>query len=204
MDLKTANNTKLSIEGVTVLDFSLKLTSEKGKVSFIVTNEYLDNHIFGYNLIEHLFVSKDNPKVFDMLMLVFPSISLEGAETMTTILQKVAHAPDLLGEVRVAKRTIVPGNITLRAKCRGNIEFDSKQKSVLFQPLLEPNISDILNINESYKNLSKTPHIFITIANASNKDIKINKEDILGTLHNISATIPVIYKKETNVNQISQ
>ena len=67
-------------------------------------------------MIEHLFVSRDNPKVFDMLMSVFPNISLEGAETMIAILQKVANAPDLLGEVRVPKRTTVPGNSTLRVK----------------------------------------------------------------------------------------
>ena len=132
-----------------------------------------------------------------MLMSVFPNISLEGAGTMITILQKVADAPDLLGEVRVPKRTIAPGNSTLRVKYRGNIEFDSIQKSVLFQPLLERNVSDILNINESFENLSKdkTPHIFITMANPSNKDIAINKGDILVTLHNVSATIPVICKK---------
>ena len=29
LDLKTTNNTKVNIEGVAVLDFSLKLTSEK-------------------------------------------------------------------------------------------------------------------------------------------------------------------------------
>ena len=76
----------------------------------------------------------------------------------------------------------------------------------MFQPILETNISDILNINKSYKNLSKgkTPHIFITILNPYNKDIIKNKGDILGTLHNVSATISVIYKKETNVNKISQ
>ena len=119
---------------------------------------------------------------------------------MIAILQKVADAPDLLREVRVPKRTTVP------LKCKGNIKFDSKQKSVLFQPLLEPNISDILNINESYENLSKgkTPHLFITIANPSNKDIVINEGEILGTLHNVSATIPVTYKTEINVNKISQ
>ena len=124
-----------------------------------------------------------------MLMSVFPNISLERAETMIAISQKVADGPDLLGEIRVPKRTIVPGNSTLRVKCRGNIEFDSKQKSVLIQPLLEPNISDILSINESYKNLNKgkASLIFITIANPPNKDIAINKGDIFGTLHNVSA-----------------
>ena len=77
-------------------------------------------------MIEHLFISRDNPKIFDMLMSVFPNISLEGAETIIAILQKVADAPDLLGEVRVLKRTIVAGNGTLRVKCRRNIELDSK------------------------------------------------------------------------------
>ena len=75
LDLRTANNTKLNVEGVAVLDFSLKRASEKVKVPFIVTNEYLENPIFGYNLIEHLFVSRNNPKISDMLMSVFPNIS---------------------------------------------------------------------------------------------------------------------------------
>ena len=89
---------------------------------------------------------------------------------MVTILQMVADETDLLGEVLVPKRRIVPGNSTLWLKCRRKIEFDSKQKSALFQPLLEPNISDILNINELYQNWSegKTPHIFISIANPCN------------------------------------
>ena len=90
-----------------------------------------------------------------MLMSVFPNISLEGAETIIAMLQNVADASDLLGEIWGPKWTIVPGNNTIRVKCRGNIEFDSKQKSVLFQPLLEPDISDNFNINELHKNLSK-------------------------------------------------
>ena len=58
-----------------MLDFLLKRTSEKVKVPFIVINEYLENPIFGYNLIKYLFVSRNNPKIFDMLMSVFPNIS---------------------------------------------------------------------------------------------------------------------------------
>ena len=34
-----------------------------------------------------------------MLMSVFPNISLEGAEAIIAMLQKVADAPDLLGEI---------------------------------------------------------------------------------------------------------
>ena len=88
-DLKTGNNTKLNTEGVAFLDFSLKLMFKKVKVPFIVTNEYLENLIFGYDLTEHLSASRDNPKIFDMLMSVFPNILLEGAETMIPILHSI-------------------------------------------------------------------------------------------------------------------
>ena len=77
LDLKTANNTKLNTEGVAVLVFSLKLTSENVKIPVIITNNYLENPIFGYTLIERLFVSRDNSKIVDMLISVFPNISLE-------------------------------------------------------------------------------------------------------------------------------
>ena len=59
-------------------------------------------------------------------MSLFRNILLERAETMIAILQKVANAPDLLGEVWVPKWMTVPGNSTLRVKCIGNIEFESK------------------------------------------------------------------------------
>ena len=72
-----------------------------------------------------------------MLMSVIPNILLEGAEALITILQKVADALDLLGEIRVLKRAIVPGNSRLRVKCTGSIKFGSKQKSALCQPFLK-------------------------------------------------------------------
>ena len=70
-------------------------------------------------------------------MSVFPNISLEGTETIIAMLQKVADAPDLLGEVRVLKRTIVAGNGTLRVKCRRNIELDSKLSLTYPMKILE-------------------------------------------------------------------
>ena len=38
-----------------MLDFLLTFMSGKVKVPFIITNEFLNNPLFGYNLIEYLF-----------------------------------------------------------------------------------------------------------------------------------------------------
>ena len=43
-------------------------------------------------------------------MSIIPNILLEGAEAMIATLQNVVDAPDLLGQIRLPKRTIVPGN----------------------------------------------------------------------------------------------
>ena len=61
----------------------------------------MEDPIFGYNLIEHLVISKNDPKIFDTLMSAFPHIPSEGAETVAPIIQKVAELPYMLGNVKV-------------------------------------------------------------------------------------------------------
>ena len=54
LNLKTTNKNNLNIEKVVILDILLKSDTEILKVSFIVTNEFLENRIYIYNLIEEL------------------------------------------------------------------------------------------------------------------------------------------------------
>ena len=67
LNLRTANNTSLSIESVALIDFALKPNAEQIKVPFLITSESVEDPIFGYNLIEHLVTSTNYPKVFDIL-----------------------------------------------------------------------------------------------------------------------------------------
>ena len=137
LNLKTTNKNNLNIEGVVILDILLKSDTEILKVSFIVTNEFLENRIFIYNLIEELVVSNMDDKTFEILKSM-----LEGAETVLAIMQKVKDLFNALGETKAPNRIIVPTNSVIKVKCRDNIKFDSKIKSVFFQPLLEPEASD--------------------------------------------------------------
>ena len=132
LNLRTANNTSLSHESVALIDFTLKPNTEQIKVPFLITNESVEDPIFGYNLIEHLVTSTNDPKDFDLLMSAFPYIPSEGAETVASIIKKVAEVPDLLGDVKVIKRTIIPSNSIVKVKCKANIEFETEEKSVIF------------------------------------------------------------------------
>ena len=139
-------------------------------------------------------------------MSVFPHIPCEGAETVVSIIQKVAQVPDLLGEVKVNKRTVISSNSFVRVKCKANVEFEAKAKSLIFQPLLEPEVDEALEIKESYEVLKKgrTPHVFILIFNPSNRDIVLRRGDVLRTLHNVSAVIRLPISKDIQINEISQ
>ena len=119
----------------------MKPNTEKIKVPFLIINESVENPIFGYNLIEHLLTSKNDPKLFNTLMSAFPHILTEGAETVAPIIKKVAEVPNLLRDVKVIKRTIIPSNCIVRVKCKTNIEFETEEKSVIFQPLIDPKLT---------------------------------------------------------------
>ena len=66
LSLRIANNTSLSIESVGLIGFALKPNIEQIKVPFLITSESVEDPIFGYNLIEHLVTSANDPKVFDI------------------------------------------------------------------------------------------------------------------------------------------
>ena len=131
-------------------------------------------------------------------MSIFLHIPSEGAETVASIIKKVAEVPDLLGNVEVIQRTIISSSI-VKVKCKTNIEFKNEEKSIIFKPLIHPQVDKTLEFKESYE----TPHISIYIKNPSSRKIVLKWGDILGTLHDISAVIPIPVSKDIDIHEIS-
>lgn len=198
LNLKTTNKNNLNIEGVVILDILLKSDTEILKVSFIVTNEFLENRIFIYNLIEELVVSNMDDKTFEILKSM-----LEGAETVLAIMQKVKDLFNALGETKAPNRIIVPTNSVIKVKCWDNIKFDSKIKSVFFQPLLEPEASDTWENEESYDTTSKdrTVRLFV---NLSRQDIVVPRRNVFETLHNVSAVISLLPESSKHLGSVNE
>ena len=139
-------------------------------------------------------------------MSAYPQISSEGAETVASIIKKVAEVPELLGDVKVIKRTIIRSNSIVKVKCKANIEFETEVKSVIFQPLIDPQVDETLEFKESYETIrnGRSPHVHTYITNPSSRKIVLKRGDILGTLHNISAVIPIPIIKGLDIHEISQ
>ena len=133
----------------------MKPNTKNIKVPFLIISESVEKPIFGCNLIEHLLTSTTDPKLFNTLVSAFPHIPPKGAETVVSIIKKVAEVSDLLGNVNVIKRTIIPSNSIVRVKCKTNIEFETEEKSVIFQPLIDPQVDKSLEFKESYESIRK-------------------------------------------------
>ena len=131
-------------------------------------------------------------------MSIFLHIPSEGAETVASIIKKVAEVPDLLGNVEVIQRTIISSSI-VKVKCKTNIEFKNEEKSIIFKPLIHPQVDKTLEFKESYE----TSHISIYIKNPSSRKIVLKRGNILGTLHDISAVIPIPVSKDIDIHEIS-
>ena len=162
-----------SIESVASIDFTLKPNTEKIKVSFLTTSESVENPIFRYDLIEHLVTTTNDSKTFYALMSTFPHIPSERADTVALIIKKVTEIRDLLGDLKVIKRTIIPSNSIVKVNCKKNFEFETKEKSVIFQPSIDSQADKILEFKKSYETTrkGKTPHVSIYITNLSNRKI---------------------------------
>lgn len=85
LNLRTTNNTRLSIKHVALVNFALKPNIEKIKVPFSITSESVESR----SLMEHIFY---------ILISAFSHISSERAETVASIIQKVTEVPDLPGK----------------------------------------------------------------------------------------------------------
>ena len=75
-------------------------------------------------------------------MSAFPHIPSEGVKTVVSIIQEVAKVPNLLGDMKVIKQTNIPSNSIVKKKCKAHIEFETKDKAVIFQPLIDPQIDE--------------------------------------------------------------
>ena len=108
------------------------------KLPFIVSKEFLENPIFAYNLIEDLVFSRKNHKTFKTIKSVFLCALLEEVEIVLAIVQKIKG---LIYKKKSKLQKIIPSNNVIKLKCRDNIKFDSKIKSVFFEPLHQKQVT---------------------------------------------------------------
>ena len=159
---------------------------------FILTNEHLSKPILGYNLIEHIIVTNNESSVQ-----FTPNLPSTSIQAIVTVIQERAKAPDMQGEAKVYRNTVIPANSRINVKCKASqiAGVTSKEKSVLITPRINLH-EDRLVVSESYSKVLKgrTPFVSTIVVNPTNQDIILRKGEVIGTVHSVSAVIPLEFQ----------
>ena len=195
--LKAANNTDISIIGVSLFDFGIPDNKINLKVPFIVTDQPLGDPIIGYNVIEHIATQLPFTESEQILKSVLPNYANNKTETVINLIKTNQDNSDFIGNVKnVKKLTIQPKTISY-AQCKVDIGhyLGNKPLPVIFQPdLLWEN--DLV-IGETLVTLkpNKTPTINLPISNPTNNPLVLYPKTTLGTINQTSAVIPIELKE---------
>ena len=194
LEVKAANSTSMEIDGVVVLDFSLCDGGETISVPFVVTAQTLIEPILGYNVIEHLVLEGDA----DQRKQLGDSLGSKGnfvsVDALAAVIKEKAINRDFLTEVKSPRDVAVAPGCHLQVKCRVKAHSDDKEQSVYFAPLLSPDsCEDRLVCTETVSKLRRghTNHVVVDVMNLSGETKVLRKGAVLGSVHSVSAVMPM-------------
>ena len=115
IQIKAANHTDISVEGVLLFEFSLCHDTSGFTVPFLVTDQNIAEPIVGYNVIEHLVVNcSDMDTMFLKSSLI--GVSSNIFETVISLIQEKASEPDFLTIVKTNADVIIPAKSSTQIK----------------------------------------------------------------------------------------
>ena len=189
LNLSAANNTKVPVEGVVLLDFNAG--NESFQIPFLVTKTELSNPILGFNTIAHLILNVDCEKV-PALMKLLPQLSENKAKAFVNTIEEASERSEILGIAKSTSPICVPGKCMLKVKAKTRVSLDGDEnREFLFDPLVEFAGGSDLIVYESTGVLKrgKTQFVEVGIYNPTSNDIFLKKGTILGHVVGISAVI---------------
>ena len=148
IQIKAANHTDISVEGVLLFEFSLCHDTPGFTVPFLVTDQNIAEPIVGYNVIEHLVVNRSNMDTM-FLKSSLIGVSSNVFETVISLIQEKASEPDFLTIVKTNADVIIPAKSSTQIKCKIKLCIDSDKTTIYFLPKIVENLDDDLNFSES-------------------------------------------------------
>ena len=194
LEVKAANSTSMEIDGVVVLDFSLGDGGETVSVPFVVTAQTLIEPILGYNVIEHLVLEGDADQRKQLGESLGSKGKIVSVDALAAVIEEKAVNRDFLTEVKSPRAVTVAPGCHVQVKCRVKAQSDDKEQSVYFEPLLSPDgCEDRLVCSETVSKLRRghTNHVVVDVMNLSGETKVLKKGAVLGSVHSVSAVMPM-------------
>ena len=202
LKVTAANSSDVKINGVILLYFSMGEETEGFVVPVLVGNEEVVEPILGYNVIEHLILKGSPGHQAQLQEMIQKKVVDFKVESLSTLVQKRADNPDYITDIKPQANIHVPAGRRIQVKCRVKAACDDTEQTVYFSPRLAESDEE-LTFSETVCTLKRgqTNHVFVDVMNLTNKERVLTKGTIIGTVHSVSAVIPMVglldKKKET-------
>ena len=189
--IRAANKTLIPFDGVVVLRFTLGEGHEGFWVPVLVSRDPITEPIVGYNVIEHLVLNKSADRA--RLKSCLKGADLADLNVLVALIEEQAAEPDFLAEIKTPGFVKVPAGFRKHVRCRVKVQGNDDEQTVYFSPRLREG-DDELDINEAVARVKRgrTNYIDIELINDTKVDQVLRKGEVVGSVHSVSAAIPMM------------
>ena len=193
LKLRAANATEIKLDGVVVVEFSLKEGEEGFEVPMLVATENIAQPILGYNVIEDMILNGSLDHREALQMALRSEKGQVEIDSLAAVMEERAKNPDMLTEIKTAKTITVPSGRRVSVRCRVKAVGNDAEQTVYFQPRLAEGDEE-LTVSETVCTLKrgKTNYVVVDVMNETRKDKTLGRGTIIGSIHSVSAVIPMV------------
>ena len=193
LKLCAANSSEIQYDGVVLLNFGLDENKDECIVPVLVSSQKIVEPILGHNVIKDL-VKEGGDEVQGKLATCIESESGQPFDVarLVSLIEEDDKNGDFLAEVKTPGSLKVPAGHRKQVKCRVKATCDDEQ-TVYFSPKLSVDDEDI-EVLETVTKLrrGRTNFVYVDILNKSNEEKVVQKGSLLGSIHSVSAVVPML------------
>ena len=192
LNVLVANQSKMNVAGIAILNFGVEKYQNLFQIPFLVTSDSITDTILGYNAIEHFIVHcKNDLNVPGSLPQMIKSLTKESADKIISLVEIGERVEPRSVDVIVEKDKVVSrGSMSkIRCKIKDLGYANVSNKSIIFSPATENSLIDEIMIFESTEKLNRRKKsLDIWVYNPSASDVTLRKGTLMGEVSEATAT----------------
>ena len=188
-----ANSTDVHVDGVILLEFSLGDCGGEFFVPVLVGSEEVVEPILGYNVIEHLILNGSAEQHAALESSLRQNSAGFKVDSLAALVERKASDPDFLSEIKSPTSISIPAGRRVQIRCRVKSSTGDREQTVYFNPKLAEG-DDELTFLETVCTLKRgrTNYVAVEVMNLTRKDKLLPKGMVIGSMHSVSAVIPMV------------
>ncbi len=195
LDLRAANGTQIPFDGW--MEVELKLTSPKActeKITFpaLVTKSSLHHPIIGYNVIEEMIKRSGSEAVSNILGGAVRNLGHQQADKLVHLIQ-MNESDELCSVTSGRKDRVVPRRSNVGIQCHARAGPVERKMTVLFEPDVQSQWPEGLQVDESVVTLSpgNSCPVTIRVINRMDHTLVLKRRTLLGQLQLVRSVMPM-------------